>query len=58
MTEQDIINIFFPDDNSKKITDLIEYLKQLEIDNGWTDITDTIVKDALKDSMPDTSWSF
>ena len=58
-TEQEVIDLFFPDDNTKNITDLINYLKQLEIDNGWTDITETIVKDGLKDAFDTiTDWSF
>ena len=58
-TEQEVIDLFFPDDNTKTITDLIDYLKQLEIDSGWTDITETIVKDGLKDAFNQVSdWSF
>tara|TARA_Y100000004_G_scaffold149606_1_gene171577 strand:+ start:231 stop:413 length:183 start_codon:yes stop_codon:yes gene_type:complete len=58
-TEQEVIDLFFPDDNTKTITDLIDYFKQLEIDNGWTDITETIVKDGLKDAFNQVSdWSF
>ena len=58
-TEQEVIDLFFPDDNTKTITDLIDYLKQLQIDSGWTDITETIVKDGLKDTFNEVSdWSF
>tara|TARA_Y100001937_G_C7110480_1_gene327281 strand:- start:1438 stop:1620 length:183 start_codon:yes stop_codon:yes gene_type:complete len=58
-TEQEVIDSFFPDDNTKTITDVISQLKQAQIDAGWVDITDTIVKNELKTTLSDISdWTF
>ncbi len=58
-TEQEVIDSFFPDDNTKTITDVISLLKQAQIDSGWVDITDTIVKNELKTTLSDISdWTF
>ena len=34
-TEQEVIDLFFSDDNTKTITDVISLLKQAKIDSGW-----------------------
>lgn len=57
-TEQEVIDLFFPDDNTKTITDVVSLLKQAEINSGWVDITDTIVKNELKTVLSDISdWT-
>tara|TARA_B100000575_G_C22878779_1_gene512216 strand:+ start:535 stop:714 length:180 start_codon:yes stop_codon:yes gene_type:complete len=59
MTEQDVIDLFFPDDNTKTISDVITHITQLQIDNGWSDCTETDTKTSLKDNLTDVSdWSF
>ena len=59
MTEQDVIDLFFPDDNTKTISDVITHITQLQIDNGWSDCTETDTKNSLKDNLTDVSdWSF
>ena len=58
-TEQEVIDSFFPDDNTKTITDVISQLKQAQINAGWVDITDTIVKNELKTVLSNISdWTF
>ena len=57
-TEQEVIDLFFPDDNTKTINDVVSLLKQAEINSGWVDITDTIVKNELKTVLSDISdWT-
>ena len=58
-TEQEVIDLFFPDDNTKNITDVITLLTDLQHQNGWVECTEDYSKNALKSGLPDiTDWSF
>ena len=57
--EEELVTLFFPDDNTKTISDLITYLKDLQVNSGYTACTETDVKTELKATFNwFSSWSF
>ena len=55
LKEQDIIDIWYKDDNTKTMSDVVEMLRQLENMN----LTTKEIQDSFKNSFPDINdWSF
>ena len=59
-SEQVLINKFFPNDNTKTISDVVTQLKEISIQVGATNITDNEIITSLKNDENHsniTDWS-
>ena len=57
--EQEFITLFFPNDNTKTISDVITYIHQHKVNNGWPTCTEVDVKKDIKLTWNFiTDWSF
>ena len=57
-TEQELIDSFYPNDNTKAISDVIQFLRTIQKNHNAT-YTETEIKAELKSSYTDISdWSF
>ena len=59
-TEQELVNVVFPNDNTKTISDVVVQLKEICIQVGETNITDNEIITSLKNDENHsniTDWS-
>ena len=59
-TEQELVNLVFPNDNTKTISDVVTQLKEISIQVGATNITDNEIITSLKNDENHsniTDWS-
>ena len=57
-TEQEVIDMFYPNDNTKAISDVIQFLRTLQQNNN-VNYTETEIKEEIKSSFTNvTDWSF
>jgi len=59
-TEQELVNLVFPNDNTKTISDVVTQLKEISIQVGATNITESEIITSLKNDENHsniTDWS-
>mgnify|MGYP003118589722 CR=1 FL=1 len=59
-TEQELVNAVFPNDNTKTISDVVTQLKEISIQVGATNITESEIITSLKNDENHsniTDWS-
>ena len=59
-TEQELVNVVFPNDNTKTISDVVTQLKEISIQVGATNITESEIITSLKNDENHsniTDWS-